>query len=191
MAEKTLDQIDKNIEKDLKHDFGTLEKISFISDLLAKQTEIRNMLDVRANIVIGFNSALVVVIAVYFKDNILINPLLWLLMAILLISWFLAIIALKPPHYQSHKGQAESLFYHNYINSMDMEEYRKDVRKALDNEGLIFDAYITEIYNITRYSNVPRKMYLYLSLRVLIYGVAIVLLIYSITSFINYYSKLF
>lgn len=166
-------------------DIDTLSKISFLDSLLNKQTEIRNMLDVRSNIVIGFDSALIVVIVAYFKDNLLANPFLWLTLGILLISLFLAIVALKPPHYQTRKGQAESLFYHHYINSKDMEDYRKEVHEVLSNEKQIFDAYITEIYNITRYSNVPRKLYLYLSLRVLIYGIAACAIIFAISYFLT------
>lgn len=179
MSDKEEQIIEKEVEK-VEKDIDTLSKVTFMDSLLDKQTEIRNMLDVRANIVIGFDSALIVVTVVYLRQYLFTNPILWMILVILLLSLFLAIVALKPPHYQTQKGQAESLFYHHYINSKDMEEYRKEVHQVLGSEKQIFDAYITEIYNMTRYSNVPRKFYLYLSLRVLIYGFAAATLFYTV-----------
>lgn len=168
---------EKKIEdevKDVERDIDTLSKVTFLDSLLDKQTEIRNLLDVRSNIVIGFNSAIIVLLVTYFKDKFLETPLLWMVMLILVTSLILAIIALKPPHYHSKKGQAESIFYHHYIVSKDMEDYRTEIHKVLGNEKYIFDAYISETYNLTKYSNIPRKMYLYASLRVLIYGLLFV-----------------
>lgn len=173
------EKIESEVEK-VERDIDTLSKVSFLDSLLDKQTEIRNMLDMRSNIVIGFNSAIIVIVAAYFREDLTNNPVLWVLLVILITSLFLAIIALKPPHYQTDKGQAESLFYHHYIESKDMEEYRAEIHKALRDESQIFDAYITEVYNLTKYSNIPRKFYLYASLRVLIYGLVIVLAVYAV-----------
>lgn len=71
-----------------------------------------------------------------------------------------------------------------------MESYRKEIHQVLRDENKIYDAYITEIYNMTRYSNVPRKIYLYASIRVLIYGIGLVLLLYGFSFLINYSSIL-
>ncbi|AKM82215.1 TPA: hypothetical protein DD449_03865 [Candidatus Berkelbacteria bacterium] len=173
--------IDKKIESEVErveNEIDTLSKVTFMDSLLDKQTEIRNMLDVRSNIVIGFNSALIVLLVTYFRDNIDGNPVFWVLLSALILSLFLAIVALKPPHTTTKKGQKESLFYHHHINAMDLDEYRKEIHKALDDERQIYDAYITEVYNITCYSNIPRKRFLYSSLRVLIYGMMLAILIY-------------
>lgn len=164
-----------------KHDLDTLSQVTFMDSLLDKQTEIRNLLDVRSNIVIGFNSALIVILVTYFKERLMESPALWVLLATLILSLFLAIVALKPPHYHSKKGQKESLFYHHYIDSKNIDEYRREIHQALENKDQIFDAYITEVYNITKYSNVPRKFYLYSSLRVLIYGIGLVILVFLIS----------
>ena len=170
-------QIENEVER-VEKDIDTLSKMTFMDSLLDKQTEIRNMLDVRSNIVIGFNSALIVLLVTYFRDHLSGNPVFWILLGSLVLSLLLAIIALKPPHTSTKKGQTESLFYHNYINSMELEEYRQKIHEVLKDEKQIFDAYITEVYNMTAYSNVPRKFYLYSSLRVLIYGLSLAILIY-------------
>jgi len=173
--------VDEKIESEVERveqDIDTLSKMTFMDSLLDKQTEIRNMLDVRSNIVIGFNSALIVLLVTYFRDHLSGNPVFWILLGSLVLSLLLAIIALKPPHTSTKKGQTESLFYHNYINSMELEEYRQEIHGVLKDEKQIFDAYITEVYNMTAYSNVPRKFYLYSSLRVLIYGLSLAILVY-------------
>lgn len=173
--------VDEKIESEVERvekDIDTLSKMTFMDSLLDKQTEIRNMLDVRSNIVIGFNSALIVLLVTYFRDHLSGNPVFWILLGSLVLSLLLAIVALKPPHTSTQKGQTESLFYHNYINSMELEEYRQKIHGVLKDEKQIFDAYITEVYNMTAYSNVPRKRFLYSSLRVLIYGLSIAILVY-------------
>jgi hypothetical protein len=176
-------KLDKKMEREVERvekDIDVLSKVTFMDSLLDKQTEIRNMLDVRSNIVIGFNSALVVLLVTYFRDKIDGNPVFWILLGTLVLSLLLAIIALKPPHTSTKKGQTESLFYHHYINSKSLEEYRKEIHTTLDDEKQIFDAYITEIYNMTCYSNIPRKFYLYSSLRVLIYGMSLSIVVYIV-----------
>lgn len=173
------DIIEKEVEK-VERDIDSLSKITFMDSLLDKQTEIRNLLDVRSNIVIGFNSAIIVILVTYFKADIVENPMLMILLGILVVSLLLAIIALKPPHFSTKKGQKESLFYHHYIDSKDIDDYRKQIHGVLRDENQIYDAYITEVYNLTSYSNIPRKFYLYSSLRVLIYGLGFVSLVYVI-----------
>lgn len=154
-------------------EFGALERINFMSDLLNKQVEIRNMLDLRTNIMIGFNSALVVFFATNFQAE-WANGLFFIAaLATVVVSMTLALMALKPSHFATKKGQPESLFYHHQICAKTEEEYRSEIRDALGNEDKIYDTYIREIYNLTKYSNVPRKFYLNWSIRVLFYGMMI------------------
>jgi len=154
-----------------------------MDSLLDKQTEIRNMLDVRSNIVIGFDSALIIVFVTTFHDTLMTNWIGWIVLGTLLASLLCAIIALKPPHCQSKKGQKESLFYHHYIESKTLQEYKAEIHGVLKNKNQIFDAYIQEIYNLTNYSNIPRKLYLYLSIRILLYGLIVSVLAYGLTVF--------
>lgn len=180
MTKETEEQkIEQEVEQ-VEHGIDTLSKITFMDSLLDKQTEIRNLLDVRSNIVIGFNSALIVILVTYFRQSIVENPVLMILLGVLVASLLLAIIALKPPHFSTKKGQKESLFYHHYIDERSLEDYRTQIHGVLRDENQIYDAYITEVFNITKYSNIPRKLYLYSSLRVLIYGIGFVSLIYGI-----------
>ena len=125
------------VEK-VEMDIDTLSKMTFMDSLLNKQTEIRNVLDTRSNIVIGFNSALIVLLVTYFRERLVDNPVLWLLMAVLFISLLLSIIALKPPHYSTKKGQHESIFYHHYIDSKEMEDYRAEIHEVLKDKKAIF-----------------------------------------------------
>lgn len=162
-----------------KGEFGALERVTFMSDLLNKQVEIRNMLDLRTNIMIGFNSALIVFFASSFKaawaDILFIAA----AMITVAISMFFALMALKPSHFATKKGQKESLFYHHKICASSEEEYRQEIRSALADEDKIYDSYIKETYNLTKFSNVPRKFYLNTSIRVLLYGMFVSLLLFA------------
>jgi hypothetical protein len=177
---------EKELEKDFKRGFGVLEKITFVSDLLSKQNEIRNMLDMRANIIIGFNSALIVFFVTRFQDTVG-NSIVFLIPVLAFgVSLALAIVALKPPRFMAKKGQKESLFYHHYIDSMALDEYQKNVYEAMGDENKIYNAYITETYNLTKYSNIPRKVYLYLAIRALIYGIILSVFAYGMTYLLAY-----
>jgi hypothetical protein len=171
---------------DFAKGFGVLEKVTFVSDLLKKQNEIRNMLDMRSNIVIGFNSALIVLFATSVQSDLGNNVIFLIPIAAFGVSLALSIIALKPPRFLTKRGQAESVFYHHYIDSQPLEEYRKAVYDALYDEKKIFDSYITETYNLTKYSNIPRKRYLYASIRALIYGICLSIFAYILTFLITY-----
>jgi len=154
-----------------KPDFGAFERIHFMSDLLEKQVEIRNMLDLRTHIMIGFNSALIVFFATSFGEDWAKSIFFATALISVVVSLLFSIMALKPSHFTTKKGQKESLFYHHHICAKSPEEYQTEVRAALENERQIYDSYITEVYNLTKYSNVPRKFFLNWSIRILFYGI--------------------
>lgn len=162
-------------------EFGALERVTFMSDLLNKQVEIRNMLDLRTNIMIGFNSALVVFFATNFQAAWADGIFFFAALLTVIASMIFALLALKPSHFATKKGQEESLFYHHKICANSEEEYRDDIRKVLSNEDSIYDNYIKEIYNLTKYSNVPRKFYLNWSIRILLYGVLVSVVLYGLS----------
>lgn len=160
---------------------GAYERSMFVSDLLNKQVEIRNMLDLRTNIMIGFNSALIVFFATSINAK-WANGVFFLAAIITVsISMFFALMALKPSGSFSKKGQKESLFYHHEIEKRTQEEYKKEIFATLNDENKVYETYILEVYNLTKYSNVPRKYYLNNSIRVLLYGIFISLIVYGIS----------
>lgn len=159
-------------------EFGALERVTFMSDLLNKQVEIRNMLDLRTNIMIGFNSALIVFFATNFDANWAKSIFFITALIAVVISLIFALMALKPSHFTTKKGQTESLFYHHQIDRSSEDEYQKLVLSNLKDENKIYDTYILEVYNLTRYSNVPRKHFLNWSIRALFYGVLLSVSLY-------------
>lgn len=162
-------------------DFGSYERSIFMSDLLSKQVEIRNMLDLRTNIMIGFDSALIFFLATNFNSDWTKSIFFVAALAAVVVSMFFSLMALKPSHFNTKKGQKESLFYHHEIESNSPEQYRKQILETLADENKVYDTYILEIYNLTKYSNVPRKFYLNWSIRILLYGVFLSLALYLIS----------
>lgn len=192
MGEESLEKLERQeiagiekLEKKLEGEFGFLERVTFLDSVLDKQSEIRNMLDVRSNIIIGFNSALIVFMAANFSRELSKNPFLLGALGVVILSLFAAIVALRPPHLDTKKGQKESIFYHNNIDKETQKEYRDKLFETLSAQTNIYDAYALEIYNITHFSNVPRKYYLYLSIKILIYGLASIMVIYALFTGIN------
>lgn len=161
--------------------FSAYERSVFMSDLLNKQVEIRNMLDLRTNIMIGFDSALIFFLATNFNSDWAKSIFFVAALSAVVISMFFALMALKPSHFSTKKGQKESMFYHHEIVSKSPEAYRDEVFKTLADENKVYEAYTLEIYNITKYSNVPRKFYLNWSIRILLYGVFLSLALYLIS----------
>jgi len=159
--------------------FGALERITFVSDLLKKQIEIRNMLDLRTNIMIGFNSALIVFFATSFNSDWARGIFFITAMLTVGLSFLFAVFALKPSHLITKKGQEESLFYHHKICSKEIEDYRQEIMDTIKDEAKVYANYALEIYNLTKYSNVPRKFYLNWSIRILFYGVIVSILLYG------------
>ena len=130
MSQQTEQQIEEEV-KEVEHDIDTLSKVTFLDSLLDKQVEIRNTLDLRTSIIIGFDSALIAFFASGFHEIIFSNYFLIGILGVFIVSLLFAILALKPPHYQTQKGQHESIFYHHYIESKDMEDYRKEIHDTL------------------------------------------------------------
>ena len=175
---------DKKFKKDFESGFGALERINFMSDLLSKQNEIRNILDTRASIIIGLNSALLIFLVGEYK-NIAANSAYLITALIMLSAVFISVIcsilALKPPASKTKKGQEESIFYHHHIDDKPLNGYMAEVHNALESERKIYNEYIKETYNLTVYSNIPRKYYISLAIKALIYGLLLAVGVFLLT----------
>jgi hypothetical protein len=158
------------------------DQVNVVSDLLNKQREMRSILDTRANIMIGFNSGLILFLVNYRNANF--TGLSYAIALVtLLLSLLSAVLAVKPPQFLRKKGQDESFFYHNHIGSSDYKSYKNEVFDILGDKDKICESYILETYNMTKYSNQPKKFYAHLAIRILISGVCATLFIYVLQKF--------
>ena len=160
-------------------------EIAVLSDLLRKQNEIRSVLDTRANIMIGFCSGLILFLVSYRNDSFT-----GLAYSASLLTLFLslmsAVLAIKPPHFLRKNGQQESIFYHDYIGSCEFDKYEEKATEILGDKDKIRHSYLLEVYNMTKYSNQPKKFYAHLAIRILMYGVVVMLLIYVLQKLFNF-----
>jgi hypothetical protein len=170
--------------------FSAYERSHFVSDLLNKQVEIRNMLDLRTNIMIGFDSALIVFFATNFNAAWAHSIFFVAALIAVIISMFFSLMALKPSHFVTKKHQHESLFYHQEISQKTEDEYKAQIFATLADENKVYESYILEVYNLTKFSNMPRKYYLNWSIRVLLYGVFISLALFLISLLPNFVAHL-
>jgi len=172
----------------MKEDLDTLSQVTVLSDLLKKQNEIRNVLETRANTIIGLNSVLILFLINYHNSSIS-GATYIVALATLILSLFCALLAIKPPTFLRKKGQEESIFYHDHISSHGYEKYHEEANSVVNDKQKIFDSYILESYNLSKYSNVPKKFYAHLSLRILIYGVFLTILTYIISGLLGVISS--
>ena len=145
------------------------DKIRFLTDLLRKQTDLRNQIESRANIAIGFSAAILA-----FILNNLLEKGLTLSTITLTITAVLSIVsgllALKPPQFLSRNVKEQSVFYNTAIANNSAESYLKQVRNICNNEEEVVKQYTLEVYNLTRYSIRFKKLFTNLSIQILVLG---------------------
>ncbi len=145
------------------------DKIRFLTDLLRKQINLRNQIESRANIAIGFSAAILA-----FVSNGLIQERINASMTIITTASTLSILsgllALKPPKFLSRKAREQSVFYHTAITKKSEADYLLQIRKICDSEEEVVRQYTLEVYNLTRHSIRFKKFFSNLSIQILVIG---------------------
>ncbi len=145
------------------------DKIRFLTDLLRKQTDLRNQIESRANIAIGFSAA----ILAFGLNNLISNkvtPAVITIASASVLSILSGLLALKPPQFLSRKVQEQSVFYNTAIANNSRESYLKKVKYICEHEEEVVKQYTLEVYNLTRYSIRFKKWFTNLSIQILVLG---------------------
>ena len=148
------------------------DKIRFLTDILRKQIDLRNQLESRANVTMGFSATIVAFTMNYFlqgKETIG--------SVIIMFASMLAILSclfsLKPPKLFSRKGQRHSVFYHTAITGFSPEKYIETLQKLTQNEKTVIEQYGLEIYNLTKHSIYYKKFFAHLAIQILVIGLVV------------------
>ena len=148
------------------------DKIRFLTDILRKQIDLRNQLETRANVTMGFSATIVAFALNYFiqgKETIGSSIILFAAMLAIISS----LLSLKPPKLFSRKGQKQSVFYHTAISSVSPEKYISSLQKITSNEKTVIEQYGLEIYNLTKHSIHYKKFFAHIAIQILVVGLIV------------------
>ena len=148
------------------------DKIRFLTDILRKQIDLRNQLETRANVTMGFSATIVAFTMNYFiqgKETFGSVIIMFASMLAILSS----LLSLKPPKLFSRKGQKQSVFYHTAISSVSPEKYISSLQKITSNEKTVIEQYGLEIYNLTKHSIHYKKFFAHIAIQILVVGLIV------------------
>jgi hypothetical protein len=133
--------------------------INFLEGLTNKIIDITHTVDNHANVMIGMNTGIfVLVISLLFKADVL-RITLGIVAFFSFISAFCAILAIRLPHFFTRRYPHEESILHapriSKFNSADI--YATELQKIIKNEDEIFRQYSLEAYNLSKYYYVPKR----------------------------------
>ncbi len=148
------------------------DKIRFLTDILRKQTALRNQIESRANITIGFSTA---ILAFTLSQSLQgkTNTGLIIILSFSILALLSGLLALKPLQLFTSKGQAQSVFYHTAIAKQDLATYTKKLKDITNSEQKVLEQYALEIHNMTYHSIRIKKFLSNLSIKLLVSGIII------------------
>ena len=91
------------------------------------------------------------------------------------------LMALNPPGFMDKRGQKDSkLYVHGIFNHKTPEEYHMAVREMIGSKEKTVEQYALEIYNLSKFSYMPKRRLFNLSKDLLISGFAIGVILFLI-----------
>lgn len=150
--------------------------VQFLNGTLNKGSELARHVDTQSNILIGVSSAIFVFAASRFGGN---GG--WAFRILELsaaLTALVALLAVHPPRFMRKRGQVESLLYHKKIAELDSSEaYCQELERVVGNERMIVAQYATEIYNLYKYSYLPKRLLYRTARNILLVGILLSLLV--------------
>lgn len=145
------------------------DKIRFLTDILRKQMDLRNQIESRANVALGFSAAsLAFVLNNLMPKGITLSAI--IITSASMLSILSGLLALKPPKFLSRKAQEQSVFYHTAITNNSEKSYLEQIKEICHSEDEVIKQYTLEVYNLTQYSIRFKKFFANLSIQILVIG---------------------
>ncbi len=163
--------------EDEKHDENCINDgqvtINFLEGLTGKIIDITHTVDNHANVMIGINTGIfVLVVSLLFKTDIL-KITLGVVAGFSFISAFCAMLAIRLPRFFTRKHLHEESVLHapriSKFNSADI--YAKKLQEIMKNEDEVFRQYSLEAYNLSKYYYAPKRRMLAWSRYFFVFGV--------------------
>lgn len=155
----------------------TEQETELLEGILERNHSYAQQLDTYANIMIALSSAIFIFSFSQLHNE---RSLFWLTLGFTTgIATILALTILRPPRSLRKQGQQESVMYSREITSHSSSAaYGQKLRRALSSREAALDEYAKEIYNLTKYYYLPKKLLFRTAKTVLLCGIVISLLIF-------------
>jgi hypothetical protein len=151
-----------------------------LNEILQKINSNAEHIDVQINSLVILSSAVFVFSAQYYLSSGSSQNIYALILAIFSsLASIVGLLALNPPRFMDKKGQKESALYVRHIASYTtQEEYSKKLCDVVSNEENVTDEYALEIYNLSKYSYLPKRNLFNMAKNYLIAGFLISLVMF-------------
>jgi len=186
-----LDELSKDIPPDKLGRKDQKAFDTFLRNSYRTHTSLSALADRKANILIRFNSILISILLVFFREILEINPsILYSILVFLitsLVSLAFATMAARPhvnkyiqPGGSLDKNAQEHLFFYGSFIELPYEQYQAGVKKMMTDHQAIYDTMIRDIYNLGQVLDVKFK-YIKWSYNVFLAGLTITVISFLIS----------
>lgn len=147
-------------------------KGAYLQGLTEKIIDATRTIDNHANVMVGINMAIVVLIISMLFDVNHLKLTMGVVAIFSALSAISAVFAIRLPHALSSQKHPESLFYARKIASFDCaDDYAHVLRKTITNDDDLFREYAREAYNLSKYYYIPKRRMLTCSRYLFLFGV--------------------
>lgn len=157
-------------------------EIQLLEGILLRNHSYAKQLDTYANIMIALSSAIFIF---SFSQLRIEQSLFWMILGLTTgLATILSLMMVRPPKTLRKRGQQESLMYSREIVSFTSpQEYKRAIDKVLASRDEIINQYSKEIYNLTKYYYLPKKLLFRIAKGVLTTGISISLILFLLEYF--------
>lgn len=149
-----------------------IDDIFVLNEILHKVNGNTEHIDIQINNLVILGSALFAFSATgFFSTNSTVHFYLLVLALFSSLSAVIGLIALNPPSFLDKRGQKDSVLYtHGISNYKTPEEYYGAIKTMIENKNKTTEQYALEIYNLSKFSYLPKRKLFNLSKNLLIIG---------------------
>ncbi len=169
-------------ESDIKQIKNEIDDAFVLNEILQKINGNTEHIDIQINNLVVLGAALFAFSAQGFLTNNISTHLYLLVLALFSsLSAIAGLMALNPPGFMDKRGQTDSkLYVHGIAGYKSAREYHNQIIEMLSNKNKTIEQYSLEIYNLSKFSYLPKRQLFNLSKNLLIIGFLLGVLLFII-----------
>lgn len=151
-----------------------------LNEILQKINSQRNQIDLQTNTLVVLSAAVFVFSAQrYLSDMPSVHIYLLCLSLFSAVAAVVGLFSINPPSFMRKKGQQESLFYYRRIAKFESQVlYEQSLKELLGDEQKIVKEYALEIFNLSKYSFLPRRYLFKMARNIFVVGFTLSLVLF-------------
>lgn len=158
-------------------------EVEFLEGVLKRNYDYAQQLDTYASIMIALSSAIFIFSFSELREE---RSLFWMILGVATgIATIMALLIVRPPRPLRKRGQEESIMYsRRIIDYGSWQEYSQRLRTTLASRDEVINQYGKEIYNLTKYYYLPKKLLFKITKIVLLAGMSVSLTLFLLEYFL-------